>query len=120
MPCYQATAVEAMAFAAITSSSGIIGTIPSVSAFAPPSNPTTIHHTNRRLPAPLHLADDDPLSDMTNEPPNRKPLLACMTKMNDSDDEQRACPVSALLHLPKLKRFSISPVGKGVGPALLI
>lgn len=170
MPCYRATAVAAMAFAAITST-GISGTIPSVSAFAPPSNPTTVHHTNRRLPAPLRLADDDPLSDMTDE---RKanvfqallrdlqienvPLLGCdanqvhtlnaalwttMTEMNDSDDEQRAClvlediPVSALVafaedftvlktqdrlmqHLPELKRFSISPVGKGVGPALLI
>mmetsp|Transcript_14294 Transcript_14294/g.29105 ORF Transcript_14294/g.29105 Transcript_14294/m.29105 type:complete len:448 (+) Transcript_14294:128-1471(+) len=66
-----------------------------------------------------------------------------MAEISDQDDEQRACvvleeiPVSALLafaedftvlktqqrlmgYLPELRRFSISVVGKGVGPALLI
>ncbi|KAL7470569.1 hypothetical protein ACHAXS_010823 [Conticribra weissflogii] len=66
-----------------------------------------------------------------------------MAEISDQDDEQRACivleeiPVTALLafaedftvlktqqrlmdYLPELRRFSISVVGKGVGPALLI
>ena len=70
-------------------------------------------------------------------------LWTTMAEMSDADSEQRAClilediPISALLafaedftvlktqqrlmeHLPEFKRFSISPLGKGVGPALLI
>jgi hypothetical protein len=70
-------------------------------------------------------------------------LWTTMAELGDQDDEQRAClileeiPTSALLafaedftvlktqtrlmdHLPELKRFSISVLGRGVGPALLI
>ena len=70
-------------------------------------------------------------------------IWTTMAELGDSDDEQRAClilesiPLSALLafaedftvmktqarlinHLPELKRFSVSVVGKGLGPALLV
>ncbi|KAL9188517.1 hypothetical protein ACHAXT_006895 [Thalassiosira profunda] len=70
-------------------------------------------------------------------------IWTTMAEIGDNDDEQKAClvleaiPISALLafaedftvlktqarlmdHLPELKRFSVSVVGKGVGPALLI
>ena len=70
-------------------------------------------------------------------------LWTTMAELGDQDDEQKAClimeqiPVSALLafaedftvlktqnrlmdHLPELKRFSVSVLGKGVGPALVI
>jgi hypothetical protein len=70
-------------------------------------------------------------------------LWTTMAELGDQDDGQKAClvlediPISALLafaedftvlktqkrlmdYLPELNRFSISPVGKGVGPALLI
>ena len=70
-------------------------------------------------------------------------LWTTMAELGDQDDAQRAClileeiPTSALLafaedftvlktqqrlmdHLPELKRFSVSVLGRGVGPALLI
>ena len=70
-------------------------------------------------------------------------IWTTMAELGDSDEEQRAClvleaiPISALMamaedftvlktqerlmaHLPELRRFSISVLGKGVGPALLI
>ncbi len=70
-------------------------------------------------------------------------LWTTMAELGDSDEQQKAClimeeiPISALLafaedftvlktqarlmdHLPELKRFSVSVLGKGVGPALLI
>jgi len=70
-------------------------------------------------------------------------LWTTMAELGDQDDEQKAClimeaiPVSALLafaedftvlktqtrlmdYLPELKRFSVSVLGRGVGPALLI
>lgn len=70
-------------------------------------------------------------------------LWTTMAELGDQDDAQRAClileeiPTSALLafaedftvlktqqrlmdHLPELKRFSVSILGRGVGPALLI
>ena len=70
-------------------------------------------------------------------------LWTTMAELGDQDQEQRAClimeeiPVTALLafaedftvlktqnrlmdHLPELKRFSVSVLGRGVGPAILI
>ncbi len=70
-------------------------------------------------------------------------LWTTMAELGDQDGQQKAClimeeiPISALLafaedftvlktqnrlmdHLPELKRFSVSVLGKGVGPALLI
>lgn len=70
-------------------------------------------------------------------------IWTTMAELGDNDEPQRAClilesiPISALLafaedftvlktqgrlmgYLPELKRYSISVVGKGVGPALLI
>ena len=70
-------------------------------------------------------------------------IWTTMAELGDNDDEQRAClileaiPISALLafaedftvlktqarlmdYLPELRRFSVSVVGRGVGPALLI
>jgi hypothetical protein len=70
-------------------------------------------------------------------------IWTTMAELGDADDERRACivmeniPTSALLafvedftvlktqerlmrHLPELGRFSISVLGKGLGPALLI
>mmetsp|Transcript_32336 Transcript_32336/g.68382 ORF Transcript_32336/g.68382 Transcript_32336/m.68382 type:complete len:438 (-) Transcript_32336:122-1435(-) len=70
-------------------------------------------------------------------------IWTTMAELGDNDDDQRAClvmeeiPVSALTafaedftvlktqarlmdHLPELRRFSISVLGKGLGPALLI
>ncbi|KAL7527989.1 hypothetical protein ACHAWF_002388 [Thalassiosira exigua] len=70
-------------------------------------------------------------------------LWTTMAELGDGDEGQKAClvleaiPVSALMafaedftvlktqvrlmeHLPELRRFSVSVIGKGVGPALLI
>mmetsp|Transcript_12594 Transcript_12594/g.19410 ORF Transcript_12594/g.19410 Transcript_12594/m.19410 type:complete len:443 (-) Transcript_12594:1165-2493(-) len=70
-------------------------------------------------------------------------LWTTISELGDQDEQQKAClimeeiPISALLafaedftvlktqarlmdHLPELKRFSVSVLGKGVGPALLI
>lgn len=70
-------------------------------------------------------------------------LWTTMAELGDQDGQQKAClimeeiPISALLafaedftvlktqtrlmdHLPELKRFSVSVLGRGVGPALLI